>query len=257
MACARFLAVAVTASACGRIGYDPRSDAPTDTIPAHDEDGDGFDDLADVCPHISDSAQVDTDADGVGDPCDPNPAGRDTIVLFDPFVDPTAQWSFLAAPPTLDGESIRVDTTSGEMAMHLEGFVAGKDTLTVGGEFGATTAVNRRQLTLVASETSLEFLYCEKYEYMGVEKWGLIWTMDDFLFNTADNGNLVETIANHTFRTSMSLDPITHVAGCTTTFPVDKRVLQANIPVVTPTEYRLYVQGINILLDYAIVIRSE
>jgi cysteine-rich repeat protein len=39
-------------------------------IPASDSDGDGICDLRDVCPHVFDPAQEDSDHDGVGDACE-------------------------------------------------------------------------------------------------------------------------------------------------------------------------------------------
>jgi hypothetical protein len=49
----------------------------------HDEDGDGIPDDQDLCPTINDTTIIDTDHDGVGDPCDPSPmSGGDHGVLF-------------------------------------------------------------------------------------------------------------------------------------------------------------------------------
>lgn len=49
----------------------------------HDEDGDGILDGQDLCPTINDPTIIDSDGDGVGDPCDPSPmSGGDHGVLF-------------------------------------------------------------------------------------------------------------------------------------------------------------------------------
>ena len=60
----------------------------------HDEDNDGFDDAIDKCPGIADSAQADTDGDGVGDRCDPHPDnGIDRIYYFDAFETMSPRWT--------------------------------------------------------------------------------------------------------------------------------------------------------------------
>jgi hypothetical protein len=55
----------------------------------HDEDHDGTDDGCDLCPQLAnagDQPDVDSDGDGIGDPCDPDPKdGHDTLLLFDSF----------------------------------------------------------------------------------------------------------------------------------------------------------------------------
>src|SRR5437660_1556617 len=47
----------------------------------HDEDGDGTPDAVDVCPEVADD-QFDSDCDGVGDACDPEPLVPNQTILF-------------------------------------------------------------------------------------------------------------------------------------------------------------------------------
>lgn len=54
----------------------PEEPPPTDddpTEPPPDSDGDGVPDLTDTCIRLPNPDQADTDADGLGDPCDPSP----------------------------------------------------------------------------------------------------------------------------------------------------------------------------------------
>jgi hypothetical protein len=74
-------------------GPDTKADAGCVATAIHDEDGDGIADSCDNCPTVANADQADVgevnvggSADGVGDACDPRPAGGgDSILLFDPF----------------------------------------------------------------------------------------------------------------------------------------------------------------------------
>jgi hypothetical protein len=106
--------------ACGRIAFDPLTsgsggdggggggDTPDGTLStAHDEDGDGIVDADDVCPHMVNPGQADTDGDRVGNGCDPRTSTPgDVIVLFatfesdNPFVPSNTMW-------TISGDALR------------------------------------------------------------------------------------------------------------------------------------------------------
>lgn len=66
---------------------DTQSDTPTgDVLLGHNEDGDGFPDSIDKCPHVASATNADGDNDGVGDACDPEPTnGRQSWTLFAPM----------------------------------------------------------------------------------------------------------------------------------------------------------------------------
>lgn len=68
---------------------NPRTDpdAAPDALVAHDEDGDGIDNLLDNCPAVFNPGQQDDgDHDGVGDSCDPHmTTGGDRLVVQDYF----------------------------------------------------------------------------------------------------------------------------------------------------------------------------
>ena len=69
------IAALLLVAGCGRLEFDPRSDAAVaaDAPTGHDEDGDGLVDAVDPCPHVAGDT-ADEDGDGVGDACDPNPS---------------------------------------------------------------------------------------------------------------------------------------------------------------------------------------
>jgi hypothetical protein len=59
-----------------------------------DEDNDGRANFCDLCPADSDPTPVDTDADGLPDACDPDPAlTTNTLVYFDPMDVNSGHWS--------------------------------------------------------------------------------------------------------------------------------------------------------------------
>ena len=145
-------------------GSDSNSGIRPCTAPTgHDEDGDNIDDACDVCPHVSDPAQLDSDGDGVGDACDPAPNDPSQHwVLFDPFTGPLAAWSYDSAAQ-LTGDTL-----------HLPGLTVGTGAYLVDQpatdlfEYAGpvhSVATGMRQLTLgVRSTSAPATYYCELYE---------------------------------------------------------------------------------------------
>jgi hypothetical protein len=106
------LGVVVMLAAC-RVDFDPVGGGAL----AHDEDADGVIDSVDDCPFIADPAQVDTDGDGVGDACDPEPAiPRQSLALFAPMTEPASDtlfWSASTGTMTELGDAWHYDGTDG------------------------------------------------------------------------------------------------------------------------------------------------
>ncbi len=158
----RLIAVALCAG-CGRLGFD----APIDSSIGHDEDGDGVPDTFDVCPHIP-GPQLDTDHDGVGDDCDPEPTNpRQRIALFAAMTPDDQPFSFRGSG----------DWTQRADAMHFDGKFDGSMNygvalqnaqITIGVDVSAVVgATSQHQLALGATpDPSLPHHYVELNEML-------------------------------------------------------------------------------------------
>ena len=104
----------------------PGPDAPGSCEPqvmhgsmTHDEDSDGIPDAIDVCPHIADAAQTDTDCDGVGDACDPAPTDPRQKILFFAAMTPAEVLFVPQKVWTMQPDAWRNDDSSGTNAGDL------------------------------------------------------------------------------------------------------------------------------------------
>ncbi|HEY4182866.1 MAG TPA: hypothetical protein VGM90_38850 [Kofleriaceae bacterium] len=163
--------------ACGRIniggvgsdgmpGDDANGDGPRvcSNPSGHDEDGDGIDDVCDLCPHRADPNQENRDHDGVGDACDPRPdTPGDSIVRFDPFTSQRADFMSLTTGMQLfDGESLQLDTRGTSWAGFYPSTI-GVDTLIISGSQGVRGTAGLELLSLFVEKDPQKY-QCEEYE---------------------------------------------------------------------------------------------
>ncbi len=168
-----FALVALLA-ACGRVGFEdgeapaagdgtPPVDAPVCATLVHDEDGDGVDDVCDVCPHLADGGQADGDGDRVGDACDPEPTvARQRIVLFDPFTSLAAGWVATNASAIVNDELV-VGVAGGQGQLR-RALTRGHDTFIVGGTAGTPGAGQHLLAIITAPATPPGGMYCELFD---------------------------------------------------------------------------------------------
>lgn len=252
-------------AACGRAGFDPIAQGESDAGPldasatcapvGHDEDGDDIDDACDTCPHLADPAQADRDGDQVGDPCDPRPdQPGEHILLFDPFTDLRLDWSIQGSPPTPDGESLFLDTTSDRTALELA-LAPASDRIEVGLRVGAGVTNAQRQIAVRGLDLP-GWYYCELFDPGARPKLGLTYTTGDGTYNSLQSTALAGPLEHDAAIVRMNHSRPT--IGCETTWPGADVLLESPTPAgLEASAISLAARGLELWLDYFIIIRSQ
>jgi hypothetical protein len=255
MAAMRTRLLLLALAGCGRLQFDEASvDAPPPDAPPHDEDGDGFADTADNCPHVANPDQSNVDADGVGDVCDAGALQAEQIVLFEPFVD-AATWQITGtAPVRYDQESVSADSRGGaEVHVIRDLSLATTDRIILGAHVGARDTNVRRQIYIALHESTNAFYYCELFENGAIQKYGLVYMDASMLFATVDAATPATTFENRDFRLAVTMPPT--AATCSTDWPADRQQLAGATRDISPNQIEVYVQGVDIALNWLVVIR--
>jgi hypothetical protein len=157
--------------ACGRRDFDARVDAtasmthdgaPDSTVIGHDEDGDGFPDSIDPCPHVAGDL-ADTDGDGVGDACDPNPTiASEHWLLFATMQ--AGQTAFDDITGSLqEADSLRFGSDAAPILTAALTDVR----IDVGWEIHALTGTGQHQIAFgVQNDAAAEYYFCELNDNM-------------------------------------------------------------------------------------------
>jgi hypothetical protein len=109
---------------CVAVANPPRETPGAAAPIQRDHDGDGRGDECDLCPHVGSADDVDTDSDGIGAACDPEPAIKNPPAYFNGFYDPPdATWTVPAGGGVLADWEVaqRADGTIGWRQRVLDG----------------------------------------------------------------------------------------------------------------------------------------
>lgn len=240
-------------ASCGRLEFTALDDAVACAAIGHDEDGDGFDDACDNCPHVVND-QANEDGDGVGDACDPHlGASRDHIVFFDPFTSIRPEWSF-AGVYAISGDELAVDGRGGQFRGDLPGAPT-TDTYSLGIEILAGR-IGQRQIPLYALEDDQHVYFCA---LDGDESANATWSETYIAgggYRTVVQSPAQGPIENRTMVVTMTHEPPNML--CRTTWPTDSPTLLGAIPAgITPTQHAISVIGSAARLQFYVHIHSD
>ena len=274
------------ATACGRFGFDHGNDtgdgpggardgAVTDDATdaamedgptadafvcmggtAHDEDGDGIRDFCDVCPHMADPAQADSDGDRVGNICDPEPTNpRQQIVVFDTFETLDAAWANNGG--TIAGDQLVLDARGGTSRQVTRAFTPTSDLFVIGAQTGAADAGTHHISFGWRPSASAGNAYCEMYDSGAATSTQFTWTLDDVSYMHAGTTSWGATrLANGSGMFTFTLTP-TSVA-CTSTWQgMTINTGNAARPAIAAQRLFIYSENLLMRVDYFIQIRTN
>jgi hypothetical protein len=249
---------------CGRIGFDavagadgavPGSDAGASfaCTAGHDEDGDGVDDCVDVCPHIADPGQADSDGDHVGDACDPHPSlPIDRIVFFDPFVSQRPEWSFFA-PAIYANDALEFDAAGSTWEMS-QAFVPAPHTFGFAGHVAPLGAIAPWQIALGFTDDTALY-YCELFQDSS-DAIRVDYSYDQINFNSVAQAP-EPSLSGSTF--AMTVSHFLPLLGCGANVDGTSASPSGAIPGDLPPAIQMFIQDIDVdlTLDYFIDIQSD
>ena len=250
------LTVLVLVSACGRIAFDGRDDAHVCSVTSgHDEDGDGIDDLCDVCPHLADVEQRDSDGDRVGDACDPEPAvARQSIQLFDSFATQDAAWTQLGPSTFMPDELVM--NVAGASASVRRSFAHAHDTIVVGAVAGTAAPGQHLFAIMFRRSADAALYYCEIFDddTMALVKYTYTFGMG-MPFMTAGFAPMPDRLSGGSGRLSYEIDATT--VRCSANWQGNETPMSGARPAIMGDELAIYAENINIHFLYLIQIRTE
>ena len=248
-----------------RFGFDAQSQDGA-IVRGHDEDRDGIDDGLDVCPHVADPEQLDTDGDRVGDVCDPNPTQPiDHLVFFDGFVALRSEWSLTGPAPTFDGEQLTSDTTGDQqLVLSLPAPASGSEHIAVAGRF-VGAGVGQQLLALGFGRlplfppmgTSTAAYYCE---VCGGGPCGptpffsFTFTNDNIGFTHVDQRPLPAITPGSI---AFTIDRTPANLACETSWPAVTQVGGMLPPAIDPVAIALTMKNVVVRFDYVIQIHTD
>jgi hypothetical protein len=224
----------------------------------HDEDSDGIPDDCDVCPHIADPGQADSDGDRVGDACDPEPTNpRQQIVLFDPFVTLDASWTNTGA--TLGTDEIQIDARGGKSGQIDRAVTPTHDLFIIGATTGNGDVTTHHISLVTHPTTGNSDAYCEMYDNGTNTVTQFTWTPDNVTYNSVGTQAWGATrLANGAGTFSYDLDTGAMTANCASTWQGTSRSGGGAFPSgIPPQRFSIYGENLLMHVQWFIQIRTN
>ena len=278
--------VCVLASACGRFGFDHGSGSGSDATDgngtlddgdtadgamedgptadafvcmggtAHDEDADGVRDFCDVCPHMPDPAQADSDGDRVGDACDPEPANpRQQIVVFDSFETLDAAW--INNGGVVNSDQLTLDARGGTSRQVSRAFTPTNDVFIIGAVTAGADAGTYHASFGWRPSAGAGNAYCEMYDSGAATSTQFTWTFDDASYMQAGTMSWGATrLANGSGTFTLTVTPASVV--CISTWQgATKNTGNVTRPAIAAQRLFIYSENVLTRVNYFIQIRTN
>lgn len=244
--------LAVLASACGRVAFDPATSCPAAS--GHDEDGDAVDDACDVCPHVADAPQLDGDGDGVGDLCDRERANpRQSWVVFDPFTTADPRWSAFSAV-TVANDELVLDGAASSIEVGMP-YASSDDTFVIGASIDTPSAIPTLIAVMRGSTTGgKNLLYCELQQSSSASLLKYTYTIDRSSFPAVGFMNASSAIANGSG--TLRMDNEGAAPGCDATWNGESLTAHGTPPSVTTDAISIYAEGVVARVRYFVQIHN-
>lgn len=262
--------LAVAAAGCGRLGFETEAQGDGGVTPGRDgslvvgdagyldaslfqdEDDDGIPDQDDRCPHRADPGQEDSDGDGVGDACDPRPdVPGESIVFFTSFDSWGDGWLATYGGPGIpdetSGGSYYADTRGGTYVQLLYWpETAEWDRAEIGVRIGEADPSDRRVALRVTGTNSYE---CGLFDPGGAPQVRAV------AVDQSQSAQLHQGFAQSSG--FVQLDFSQETLGCQPSWAGSDRLEMPYVDTLDAYDYEIEFGGVELWLDYFVVIRSE
>jgi len=224
----------------------------------HDEDADAIGDACDPCPHLRGDA-VDSDSDGVGDACDPEPTiAKQRIKFFDPFLSDRTEWQYGTNTGRV-GETLRFFGAESGAVLSVAN---GETSIVTSGTIAAVAPQTPHQMSLMFGvDANVKYYHYAEFWDSGPNTGEIAVTKANAgTYTSIDLRNFSgavptgafsmrvdESVAAQTATLDATLGGLTYsIGGSTATAPA----------LTTSMQIHLYLQDLDVRLDYFIVIET-
>lgn len=193
---------------------------------------------------------MDSDGDGVGDACDPEPAlPRQQIIFFDPFTRVDPVWSLNVGATVVNDQLVAPGTT--QAIRYGMAYTPLGDTFEVGASIGATPT-NQYLLALFLNQSfGKGARYCELLDDGTRSLLKYTYTIDGTTYPAAAFQDAAVRHANGSGTLTYAVD-----AGCSSIWHDLPLSAMGTPPAITTDMFTIYAENVDVVLDYVIQIRT-